>query len=366
MQVKFEDVEKRYGDFSAVKGLNLTIEKGALHFLLGPSGCGKTTTLRMLAGLEQPTAGRIKMDGKDVTHLSAQDRGIGMVFQNYALWPHMTVRKNVEYGLKLKKLSTNEVETRLQEVLKITQLERFQDRLPGQLSGGQQQRVALARALAVRPNVLLLDEPLSNLDAKLRLEMRENICRIHKETGITTVYVTHDQKEALSMGTGVSIMYSGHLLQTDSPRKLYNSPKTAFVASFIGEANMLPGKLLTVDGDRCEVDAPIGRLSGKLSDRSLKVGHDVVMAIRPESIRIHDDQPLPSINEFAGTLNDTIYLGESEQFRFHAPARDDVQFKVMAMNFGDHGFKSQDKVPLAVAHRDVLVLAPDVDLGLGT
>src|SRR5690606_26472027 len=258
VEVRFEKIEKRYGDFYAVRDLDLTIKDGALHFLLGPSGCGKTTTLRMLAGLEKPTGGRLLFDGKDVSKMPAADRGIDMVFQNYALWPHMTVHKNIEYGLKLRRLASAAVKLRLDEVLDFTRLTPFAERFPGQLSGGQQQRVALARALAIRPSVLLLDEPLSNLDAKLRLEMRDNISRIHKQTGITTVYVTHDQKEALSMGTMISVMHAGLLIQTDTPRSMYRRPSTAFIAGFIGETNILPGIYRGQSGNFHQVETSLG------------------------------------------------------------------------------------------------------------
>ncbi|RZA13358.1 MAG: ABC transporter ATP-binding protein, partial [Proteobacteria bacterium] len=272
MEVVFKGIFKRYGQVTAVNNLNLKIEKGALHFLLGPSGCGKTTTLRMLAGLEAVSEGQLFFDGKDVTKQPAVERGIGMVFQNYALWPHMTVYKNVEYGLKLRKLSKEEIKRRIDEVLEITHLTNFADRLPGQLSGGQQQRVALARALAIRPNVLLLDEPLSNLDAKLRMEMRDNILRIHKQTGITTLYVTHDQREALSMGTSVSVMHAGHLIQTDNPRMLYTTPKTAFIAGFIGETNPVEAVVDQVNGSEITVKTSFGLLRSTHQSQPFAVG----------------------------------------------------------------------------------------------
>ena len=227
MKVTFEKISKQYGETYAVKELSLQIAAGELHFFLGPSGCGKTTALRMLAGLESPSSGRILFGTQDVTNFRAVDRNVGMVFQNYALWPHMTVYKNIEYGLKIKKKAKREIAARVQEVLALTQLERFAQRLPGQLSGGQQQRVALARALATTPNVLLLDEPLSNLDAKLRLEMRANLLEIHQKTKITTIYVTHDQKEALSMGSSITVMRAGEVMQSGTPRQLYEHPRNA-------------------------------------------------------------------------------------------------------------------------------------------
>lgn len=364
MEIEFRDIVKNYGNFCAVDRLNLTIESGALHFLLGPSGCGKTTSLRMLAGLEKPSSGAILMGGKDVTNASAQDRGIGMVFQNYALWPHMTVRKNIEYGLKLRKLSEEERQERLAEVLKITQLDRFVERYPGQLSGGQQQRVALARALAVRPNALLLDEPLSNLDAKLRLEMRDNICRIHDETGITTLYVTHDQKEALSMGTGISVMYGGKLMQTAAPRTLYNQPQDAFVASFIGEANLVPGKVTAVAGTEVKVATPLGELTGGFVAAKVAAGEDCVVAIRPEAILLEMLQPQQEgqSNKITASLQGMTYLGEVEQFQLSCQG---VNFKVTASHVINHDKHKGDSLNCHVAACDVLVLPPS-QLGQGT
>lgn len=364
MEVIFEGVWKKYGGFTAVEDLNLTIKDGALHFLLGPSGCGKTTTLRMLAGLEKITQGRIIMGGKDVTHKSPQERGIGMVFQNYALWPHMTVRKNIEYGLKLRKLSDEEIKKRIDEVVAITQLDRFIDHLPSQLSGGQQQRVALSRALAVRPNVLLLDEPLSNLDAKLRLEMRDNICRIHRETGITTLYVTHDQKEALSMGTEVSIMYSGHLLQSAPPRVLYDRPSNPFVAGFIGEANIIEGKITAIQENSAKVRTPIGEFEGVIGDQTLKHGESALVAMRPEAIKVFFGGQESTDNDFTATLTGDTYLGESEQFLFDAA--DNIKIKATVFHAPEHNFKSGDKVRCGITSKDVLILKPHELVGPGT
>jgi ABC-type Fe3+/spermidine/putrescine transport system ATPase subunit len=369
MQVKFEAVEKKYGNTFAVQHLDLTIPSGALHFLLGPSGCGKTTTLRMLAGLEPVTRGKILFDDRDVTDLPAAERGIGMVFQNYALWPHMTVRKNIEYGLKVRKLASAAVRQRVDEVLEFTQLTRFVDRLPGQLSGGQQQRVALARALAIRPNVLLLDEPLSNLDAKLRLEMRDNITRIHKQTGITTVYVTHDQKEALSMGTHISVMYSGRLMQTAAPRSMYQAPTSPFVAGFIGEANLLDATFVKQDGAKGvgifktsagELRASCGALD------NLTPGKNCVVMFRPESVKlIIGDQVVPAgANKIPATLEHLTYLGESEQFQLRLDGQSLV--KASIVHGPKHDLRDGARVHIAVSTEDVLALDLDKNMGLGT
>jgi len=273
----------------------------------------------MLAGLEEVSEGQLLFDGKDVTKLPAAERGIGMVFQNYALWPHMTVQKNIEYGLNLRKLTPAEKQRRLTDVLGITQLTSFKDRLPGQLSGGQQQRVALARALAIEPNVLLLDEPLSNLDAKLRHEMRDNITRIHKETGITTLYVTHDQKEALSMGTSITVMRAGLSLQTGTPRELYTRPATPFLAGFIGETNLIPGIIKMMGTDSITVDTDLGPLVS--TNSMLKkpvVGQKCFISIRPEMLQIKLDPAAPEPagqNKLRLALDRLTYLGESEQIQ---------------------------------------------------
>ena len=313
MTIEFKGISKLYGSVTAVADLNLVIEKGALHFLLGPSGCGKTTTLRMLAGLETPSAGRILFDGRDVTRLPAAERGVGMVFQNYALWPHMTVGENVEYGLKIKKLSAARIADEVAMALDITQLSHLRERLPGQLSGGQQQRVALARALAIHPSVLLLDEPLSNLDAKLRLEMRDNISRIHRKTAITTVYVTHDQKEALSMGTAISVMRDGHLVQSGAPRDLYDEPESAFIASFVGETNLVSATIAGSNGAGYVVDCDLGKVTAGPTKKSFRVGEKVTLSIRPEAVRLAAETVVADTNRFDMVLDHLTYLGESEQ-----------------------------------------------------
>jgi ABC-type Fe3+/spermidine/putrescine transport system ATPase subunit len=363
MEVVFEGVFKKYGDFTAVRDLSITIESGALHFLLGPSGCGKTTTLRMLAGLENVTEGKITFDGKDVTKVPAAERGIGMVFQNYALWPHMTVRKNIEYGLKLRKLTKDEINKRIDEVIDFTQLVQFVDRLPGQLSGGQQQRVALARALAIRPNVLLLDEPLSNLDAKLRLEMRDNITRIHRETGITTVYVTHDQKEALSMGTSISVMRAGDMIQTDSPRNLYHNPKTPFIAGFIGETNLILGKYKGKNNGHHLVDTEIGSIEALNAEGSFKTGDPVTLSFRPEAIGIDFGEGGEG-NQVATKLDHLTYLGEAEHF--HLLGNGESKLKASIFNPPEHSFKSGSTVNAFIAPKDILLLPIQSDMSSGT
>lgn len=303
------------------------------------------------------------MGGQDVTHASPQERGIGMVFQNYALWPHMSVRKNIEYGLKLKKLKGAERQSRLDDAVEMTQLTRFVDRLPGQLSGGQQQRVALARALAIRPKVLLLDEPLSNLDAKLRIEMRDNLTRIHRETKITTVYVTHDQKEALSMGSAISVLHGGRLLQTDAPRALYHTPNTGYVASFIGESNIYPGTIQEIHDGEGVIATGFGALRGRLGPGSFQVGEACEVSLRPEAVLLAN-AGRERVNRFQGTLISTSYLGESEQW--HLSMGEDLTMKVHVFHGGATPKPAGEQVELFVHQDDVLILKIDQDLGQGT
>ncbi|MBP9707685.1 MAG: ABC transporter ATP-binding protein [Oligoflexales bacterium] len=369
MKISFKNVEKKYGDFSAVKDLNLVIENGTLHFLLGPSGCGKTTTLRMLAGLEKPSSGQIFFDNEDVTNKSSAERNIGMVFQNYALWPHMTVYKNIEYGLKLRKLSKIEIKKRIDDVLDVTQLTRFAERLPGQLSGGQQQRVALARALAIRPSVLLLDEPLSNLDAKLRHEMRDNITKIFKQTGITMVYVTHDQKEALSMASEISVMFAGELIQSDNPRNLYKNPQTAFIAGFIGETNLVEAEFISVENGICQISSPLGKLQARLvkpekggGTPKYKKGDKVFLSIRPEAFSLNEGGS--NLNRVSGILKHVTYLGDSEQLDVSFMGGDQ-HFKVNLIHGPDRIWQENEQLHFFLAAADILVL-PHETLGHGT
>lgn len=319
MKIILEDLTKRYDSTEAVSQLNITVENSALHFILGPSGCGKTTTLRMLAGLEKPTSGKIYFDNTDVTELSPSERGIGMVFQNYALWPHMTIEENVTYGLKLKKLNQKEIHSRAHKYLEMMHLKNLASRYPSQLSGGQQQRVALARALAIEPKVLLLDEPLSNLDAKLRHEMRENLRTLHSELKITTVYVTHDQSESLSMGTSISIMKDGKHIQSGSPKDIYNYPKNAFIAKFIGETNLVEGKITKTTDKLHFVKTSFGTFEADARGEIFKENEAVTLSLRPELFKVHplkkEEKTEKKSNYFSTYLKEKIYLGESEQWK---------------------------------------------------
>ena len=290
----------------AVDDVSIDIDSGELFFLLGPSGCGKTTLLRMIAGFIDPTAGTIRFGERDVTHLPPNQRNTGMVFQSYALWPHMTVEANVAFGLDVRKTPAAEAAKRVSDALEAVQMSQYSKRKPNQLSGGQQQRIALARALVIRPDVLLLDEPLSNLDAKLRLELRSEIRRICKKSGITTVYVTHDQKEALSMADRVAILRAGRLEQVGPPEDLYRRPRGQFVAEFLGETNILPGRVIELQASIATLETSIGRVTGTIAPGAqFKVGDLATLSIRPESIVL---QPGGT-----GEVLDSVYLGEVEQ-----------------------------------------------------
>jgi len=284
ISIQVQQLTKQFGNVVALHGLDLTINPGELFFLLGPSGCGKTTLLRSLAGFYIPEKGKILFGTEDVTRLEPHKRNTGMMFQSYALWPHMTVAENVAFGLEERKVPAAEIKKRVGDALASVHMDKYAERKPNQLSGGQQQRVALARALVIRPRCLLLDEPLSNLDAKLRLEMRMEIRRVCKEFQLTTVYVTHDQKEALSIADRMAILESGHILQVGAPRDVYKRPKKKTVANFIGETDFLPGKVLGVAGGQVTVETAVGKFDGVFGDpdRPAGVGTEVTVSIRPE------------------------------------------------------------------------------------
>lgn len=275
-------------EFAAVDNVNLEVKPGEFLTFLGPSGCGKTTTLRMVAGFETPTSGQILVDGADITHVPANERGLGFVFQNYALFPHMKIFDNVAYGLRIRGDSASVIKDKVREALSMVGLAKAEERYPNQLSGGEQQRVALARVLVLRPKLLLMDEPLSNLDAKLRLHMRTEIRRIQQSLGITCLYVTHDQKEALTMSDRIMVMNRGHIEQIGTPMNLYEDPATAFVADFIGQANLIRGKLTGIDAAGLAQFETAGRtLSARMGKQNPpSVGEEALLVVRPENLRL--------------------------------------------------------------------------------
>ena len=314
MNIALRGVVKRFGAVTAVASASLEIADGELFTLLGPSGCGKTTLLRLMAGFYAPDAGQIWFGQRRVDALPPYARNIGMVFQNYALWPHMTVRANITYGLKLRRLSNAAMQQRLGEGLRKVNLTGLEDRYPGQLSGGQQQRVALARALVLNPDILLLDEPLSNLDAKIRVQVRAEIRKLQRELGITTVYVTHDQEEALSLSDRVAVMREGHILQTASPKELYERPTTRFVADFVGVNNLIPGVCRELRDGRALVDTALGAVQGRPA-AGLRLSGTCVVAVRPENIALGASGE----NTFSGRVVLASYLGNTLRYDLEVP-----------------------------------------------
>jgi putative spermidine/putrescine transport system ATP-binding protein len=301
-----------YGHFHAVRRLNLSIGRGEFLTFLGPSGSGKTTTLNMLAGFERPSQGVITLDGKSVDRLPPYERNIGMVFQNYALFPHMSVADNVAFPLSVRKMPKAEIGPRVTRALEMVRLERFKDRKPAQLSGGQQQRVALARALVFQPTLVLMDEPLGALDKKLREHMQIELMQIHQMLGVTIVYVTHDQSEALTMSDRVAIFESGAIDQIGTPDELYNKPATAFVAGFIGENNALDGVVERVVGDQCLVALPTGLTTTAMAIGDIRPGGKVQLTIRPERIGL-SGAGAASNNRFRATVDGRIYHGDHQR-----------------------------------------------------
>ncbi|MDR0994150.1 MAG: ABC transporter ATP-binding protein [Verrucomicrobiota bacterium] len=309
--ITIENVTKNFGANQVLKGISAQIAAGELFFLLGPSGCGKTTLLRAVAGLNEPDGGRILAGERDVTHLPPHKRDMGMVFQSYALWPHMTLRENVAFGLEMRGVKKAEAEPRVRKALEMVKLADRADSKPNELSGGQQQRVALARALVIEPQCLLLDEPLSNLDAKLRIEMRTEIRRICKEAGLTAIYVTHDQKEALSIADRVAILDQGRLLQVGTPQEVYIRPNSRFVAQFIGETTFVEGTVKARGKGRIVVETATGDWEAE-TETPWTEGRTVWLSIRPEAVRLHTDRQ-EGANLFTGQLHATVYLGEVAQ-----------------------------------------------------
>lgn len=309
------DIRKSFNQLAVVKQFDLSVAKGEFVSFLGPSGCGKTTTLRMVAGFENPTSGSIRIDGKDVTSIRPNQRNVGMVFQSYALFPNMSVAENVAFGLKIAKWPMSEIKNRVQEMLAMIKLPQLAERYPFQLSGGQQQRVALARAIAVKPQVLLLDEPLSALDAKIRISLREEIRALQRQLGITTIYVTHDQEEALSMSDRIVVMNEGRVEQVGTPFEIYNKPATRFVASFVGTLSIMQAAIM---------DGPSGILS--VADQKISLGRSLTpsangnctIALRPEAITLTTDgqaSMASSQNTLSGNIEDVHFLGSVIRIR---------------------------------------------------
>lgn len=356
MKVRLEAIRKSYGKTIALQNIGLEIEEGEFFFLLGPSGCGKTTLLRLLAGFEEADSGRILFDGREMKGVPPEKRNSGMVFQNYALWPHMTVGENVAFGLEVRGVSSKECLSRVQEALDLVHLGEYIGRRPVQLSGGQQQRVALARALVIRPELVLLDEPLSNLDARLRLEMRSEIRSLIKDLGHTAVYVTHDQKEALAMADRCAILRDGNIEQIGTPKELYCQPANRFTAEFLGETNFLAAQVL-------EKESGSGLYLLKLKDldltwrgasnQPLTGSQQVLVSIRPEAIRISEG-PIEGMNLLPAVRSKSVYLGEVTQHTFVAVENGQVSLQLLELHSSD---LPEGPVHLCAAPADTVILS---------
>ena len=314
MRIAIRNLTKRFGQMAAVADVTLAIEEGELFTLLGPSGCGKTTLLRLIAGFYNADQGEIRFDERLMNQVPAHERGIGMVFQNYALWPHMTVYENAAYGLNLRKIPYAEIAERIRVVLENVKLTELEHRYPGQLSGGQQQRVALARALVLNPDILLLDEPLSNLDAKIRVQVRAEIRKLQQRLGITTIYVTHDQEEALAMSDRIAVFNQGRVLQIGPPKELYERPASRFVADFIGTNNLIDGTVREIQAQQQRVlcDTRLGTISA-IPDKRLSAGSKCVICVRPENIVV-DGASAGDHNHFTGQIAFAAYLGNTLRY----------------------------------------------------
>ena len=315
-EVQLVDLVKRFGDFTAVDGINLKVDSGEFFSLLGPSGCGKTTTLRMIAGFERPTDGQVVLDGVDVATVPPHKRNVNTVFQNYALFPHLNVGDNIAFGLRRKNVDEDQIKRRVAEALDLVHLAGYERRKPNQLSGGQQQRVALARALVNRPNVLLLDEPLGALDLKLRKQLQIELKRVQAEVGITFVYVTHDQEEALTMSDRIAVMNRGKVEQLGSPEELYERPNTRFVADFIGTTNLLSGAVESSDAASALVRLEGGD-SCVVAGAGLQVGRTVELSVRPESILVKASNGTApgGVEPIRGQVEQVAYLGGNVQYQ---------------------------------------------------
>lgn len=356
--LSLQGISKSFGPTSVLNDVSVEVGSGEFFFILGPSGCGKSTLLRIIAGLERADAGSVLMAGRPIDHVAPQDRGIGMVFQNYALWPHMTVAQNIGFGLEVKHLSRSEGRERVEEALNLVRLEGFGHRYPHELSGGQQQRVALARALAIRPSVVLLDEPLSNLDARLRDEIRQELSALHSRLGITMVYVTHDQEDALTLGSRIALLNRGELAQVGTPRELYENPSSVFVAQFLGDANLIPCYLESApDGARIVArvrNAPAAHyLIPPEAARALSIG-PALLCVRPESVTLHPHETEPTGIVLAAKIHQLTYRGGWCDLVATTPEGISLRIRALSASkeggnpaIGDHvrvGWKAEDAV----------------------
>ncbi|MDD2599030.1 MAG: ABC transporter ATP-binding protein [Kiritimatiellae bacterium] len=355
--VVVDRVVKKFGAFTALRDVSLEVEPGELFFLLGPSGCGKTTLLRCVAGFHVPESGRILIGGRDVTRLPPYKRDTGMMFQSYALWPHMTLEENVAFGLEMRRIPRVEIRARARRALELVHLLDRAKTKPNELSGGEQQRVALARALVVEPQCLLLDEPLSNLDAKLRLEMRIEIRRICKEAGLTAIYVTHDQKEALSIADRMAVMRNGVIEQIGTPEQVYRHPDNCFVAGFMGEANFIEGVVIGKNKNYAKIKTLLGEFASTAFPPKLECNDQVFVCLRPESLRF--DQPgTDGVNLLRGVFQESVYLGEVAQHQIALPLAEGGSYVMRGFELNPRPNLSQAGAPAQawVAPESVIVI----------
>jgi len=352
--VRFEKVDKSYdGEILVVKDLNLDVPKGEFLTMLGPSGSGKTTVLMMLAGFETPTSGEIYLDGNPISSIPPNKRGIGMVFQNYALFPHMTVKENLEFPLEVRKMKKSVIDEKVANALSMVELQDFGNRMPLQLSGGQQQRVALARSLVFEPRLVLMDEPLGALDKNLREQMQYEIKHIHERINITVVYVTHDQSEALTMSNRIAVFNDGVVQQLSTPDVLYEKPENSFVAQFIGENNRFDGTVKKINGQYCSVDIDGGGSTTALKINVDKVGQRTQLSVRPERISVNQSNRSDE-NKFTGNVKELIYLGD--HIRVRLDVCNNKEFIVKIPNEGNVTYKEGDSVNLSWQADDIRAL----------
>lgn len=353
--VELRNVTKRFGGFTAVSEVNLSIQTGEFLTLLGPSGCGKTTLLRMISGFETPTEGTVWLNGEDVTHLPPYRRNVNQVFQSYALFPHLTVEENIGFGLKMQKLPRPEIVQRVKEATELVSLAGMEQRKPSQLSGGQRQRVALARAIVCQPKVLLLDEPLSALDAKLRHLMQVELKRLQKKLGITFVFVTHDQEEALTMSDRIAVVNKGRIEQLGESTDIYHSPQTTFVANFIGQANILEGKLIADEGNFTRL-----RLIGDVevlvpSESRLDTMTDLLVSIRPEKVHLQKSKP-SGMNVFEAVVEDELFKGATDQLELRTEGGLELTVVVANESATQECFHKGEKLWCSLHPSDIVVV----------
>ena len=354
--VRIDRLTKRFGDVAAVDNVSLDIEKGEIFALLGSSGCGKSTLLRMLAGFETPSEGNISLDGVSVINMPPHQRPMNMMFQSYALFPHLTVIDNIAFGLKRDGMVRADIDARVEEMLNMVQLKRYAKRKPHQLSGGQQQRVALARCLAKRPKLLLLDEPLGALDRKLREQTQFELVNIIKSVGVTCVLVTHDQEEAMTMADRIAVMSEGSFIQVGRPREIYETPSSRFVADFIGKVNLFDGKLVIDEPDHCAIDTPQGRFFVGHGITGT-IGMDAYVALRPEKIGLQSSAPADiSANAFQGVVVDSGYYGSFSVYRVDLAAGKRIQVAITHSERHDELYRRGEPVWVTCSGESLVVL----------